>query len=134
MTFDSGTIDRYFAWDPQEDEEYRGNITGTGTIGGKGRSLLFAMRRLRESGDPLLDQVEITPSTFFGVGVFHDFLSSVPHLDTILGARDPDLLENAFLSTPLPDYAVKAVEKYLSTMTDPVVVRSSSKLEDSLKH
>ncbi len=35
MTFDSGTIDRYFAWDPQQDEEYRDNSTGAGTIGGK---------------------------------------------------------------------------------------------------
>ena len=75
MAFDSGTIDRYFAWDPQEDDEYRDQITGTGTIGGKGRSLLFAIRKLCESGDPLLQRVEITPSTFFGVGVYHDFLS-----------------------------------------------------------
>lgn len=134
MAFDSGTIDRYFAWDPQEDDEYRDQITGTGTIGGKGRSLLFAIRKLGESGDPLLQRVEITPSTFFGVGVYHDFLSGVPHLDTLIAARDPEALENAFLSAPVPGYAVQAVERYLSTMTDPVVVRSSSRLEDSLKH
>lgn len=134
MNFDSGTIDRYFAWNPQEDDEFRENITGTGSIGGKGRSLLFAMKKLRESGDPLFDRVEITPSTFFGVGVFQDFLSSVPNLEELLKSRNPERIEQAFLETPLPDYAVIAAEKYLSTMTDPVVVRSSSLLEDSLKH
>lgn len=134
MTFDSGTIERYFAWDPQEEEEYRGNITGTGTIGGKGRSLLFALKKLKESDEPLFEKIEITPSTFFGVGVFHDFLSSVPRLDSLLREKDPEHLENAFLATPFPDYAVRAVERYLSGMTDPVVVRSSSRLEDSLKH
>ncbi|HRX27667.1 MAG TPA: PEP/pyruvate-binding domain-containing protein, partial [Aminivibrio sp.] len=63
-----------------------------------------------------------------------DFLSSVPHLDSLLGTKDPELIENAFLATPIPDYAVRTVERYLSRMTDPVVVRSSSRLEDSLKH
>ena len=44
--------EEYFSWDPHDDPEFEPMIFGKGTIGGKGRSLLFALRKLRDSGDP----------------------------------------------------------------------------------
>lgn len=124
----------YFAWDPHNDSEFAPQIYGSGTIGGKGRSLLFALRKLRDSGDPQLMETKVPESIYFGISLFHDFLLGVPNFETLLANDDPDRLEQAFLSAPVPPLITKALGKFLKEMTDPVVVRSSSRLEDSLKH
>jgi len=49
-------------------------IFGKGTIGGKGRSLLFALRKLRDSGDPQLSNSKVPESIYFGIDIFHRFL------------------------------------------------------------
>ena len=124
----------YFAWDPHNDSEFAPQIYGSGTIGGKGRSLLFALRKLRDSGDPQLMETKVPESIYFGISLFHDFLLGVPNFETLLANDDPDRLEQAFLSAPVPPLITEALGKFLKEMTDPVVVRSSSRLEDSLKH
>lgn len=40
----------YFLWDPAGDSELSSLIVGDGHVGGKGRSLLFAMKALRDRG------------------------------------------------------------------------------------
>ena len=131
---DQETLSRYFSWDPREDPEFAPMLVGTGSIGGKGRSLLFAIRKLRSSGDESLAGVRLAPSRFLGVGVFREVASQIPDLEDLRRRHEPEAIEAAFLRVPLPEYVTAALQDYLATMTDPVVVRSSSVLEDSLKH
>jgi len=128
------TREEYFAWDPHNDPEFAPMIFGKGTIGGKGRSLLFALRKLRDSGDPQLSNSKVPESIYFGIDIFHRFLESVPSLDLLISQNDPERLEEVFLRTPLPATVTEAVRNFLSEMHDPVVIRSSSRLEDSAKH
>lgn len=109
-------------------------IFGSGTIGGKGRSLLFALRKLRDSGDPQLCNSKVPESIYFSIDIFHQFLESVPSLDLLISQNDPERLEEVFLKTPLPKIVTEAVRNFLAEMHDPVVIRSSSRLEDSAKH
>lgn len=124
----------YFAWRPQDDPDFAPMIYGSGTIGGKGRSLLFALRKLRDSGDPMLSATKIPKSIYFSVDIFHQFLEAVPNFETLIAQNDPERIENVFLATPLPKIVSEAVRRFLTEINDPVVVRSSSRLEDSTKH
>ena len=133
MASDRDQIETYFSWDPQENREFSHLIHGSGPIGGKGRSLLFALKVLRDAGDPDLDAVHLPPSIFISVQGFREFLARVPGLDELV-AGEPEQLEEAFLKVPLSEFIVDAVRAFIREMHDPIVVRSSSMLEDSLKH
>lgn len=124
----------YFAWDPKEDPEFAPFIHGNETIGGKGRSLLYALRRLRDSGDEQLAGTRVPLSIYFGIDLFHDFLGGVGRFDHLAASGDEEALERLFLAAPLPQAMWLALREFLSKTGDPVVVRSSSRLEDSLKH
>lgn len=126
--------DAYFSWNPKDDCEFSGQIYGNKTIGGKGRSLLYAIRRLRDSGDPQLAQTRVPDSIYFGIDHFHSFLEGVKQFDSLILSGDCDRIEQAFLAAPLPAEISRAVCEFLSVVRDPVVVRSSSRLEDSLKY
>ena len=126
--------DSYFAWNPKDDPEFSGLIYGEKTIGGKGRSLLYALRRLRDSGDERLAKTRVPLSVYFGIDLFHAFLERVESFDKIISCGDCALMESGFLSAPLPGIMRRAVREFLSGTDDPVVVRSSSRLEDSLQH
>jgi len=131
---DSMACRRYFAWDPREDAEFAPLLIGGGSIGGKGRSLLFAIRRLRDSRNELLAGVGLSPSRFLGVEVFEEFLTRVPNLAALRRKGDPLALEEAFRNTALPPFVAERLRDFLGDLRDPLVVRSSSLLEDSLKH
>lgn len=124
----------YFAWQPQDDPEFAPLICGRGAIGGKGRSLLFALRKLRESGDSQLQSTQIPQSVYFSVELFHQFLESVPRLELLIQRGEPDELLAAFNAVPMPAALTETVRRFLSAVSDPVVIRSSSVLEDSLKY
>ena len=134
MTDLEKTRQEYFAWDPHDDSEFAPMIFGSGTIGGKGRSLLFALRKLRDSRDPQLCSSKVPESIYFSIDIFHQFLESVPSLDLLISRNEPEMLEEIFLKTPLPKIVTEAVRNFLSVIHDPVVIRSSSRLEDSEKH
>ena len=134
MTSAEKAKERYFEWQPHDDPEFAPLICGRGTIGGKGRSLLFALRRLRDSGDTDMSRVKVPRSIYFSIEVFHKFLERVPSLDTLLACGDPEGIQRVFLLTPLPDEASLRIREFLSDMHDPVVIRSSSRLEDDVKH
>lgn len=124
----------YFAWNPKDDPEFSRMIYGNKTIGGKGRSLLFALRQLRDSGDTQLARTQVPTSIYFGIDLFLDFLEGVPEFEKLISCGDTDCLEQAFLSAPLPGIIKLAVREFVSSVRDPIVVRSSSRLEDSLKY
>ncbi len=133
MASDRDQIEAYFSWDPQENPDFSHLIYGTGPIGGKGRSLLYALSVLRDREDPMLEGVLLPPSIFISVQGFREFLNRVPALDELIEG-DPENLEEVFLAVPLSDFIVEGLREFLKQIHDPIVVRSSSILEDSLKH
>jgi len=126
-------VRRYFEWDPLDDPSFAHLIVGKGSIGGKGRSLLFAMAKLRESGIETLKRVVFPPSLFIATDSFDSVVSQIPNLEALKDGP-PEAIEDAFLATKLPDGVTDAVRGFLEKITDPIVVRSSSVLEDSLKY
>jgi len=124
----------YFSWNPAADPEFAPQIIGKGTIGGKGRSLLYALRKLRDSGDDTLAATRVLDSIYLSVDLFYQFIEKVSSLDSLIASGDPERLENAFLSTPLPQITTDALRGFLVNVRGPIVVRSSCKLEDSIKH
>lgn len=128
------TRDTYFAWDPKDDPEFSDLVYGEKTIGGKGRSLLYALRRLRDSGDAQLARTVVPASVYFGIDIFHNFLEGISRFDELISRGDTDYLERTFVSARLPEIMRRAVRDFLSEVDDPVVVRSSSRLEDSIKY
>lgn len=133
-TANEKTISEYFAWDPQNDPDFSSLIVGEGSIGGKGRSLLFGFRKIRDSVDPdLQEHVTIPVSLFIAVSSFRDVIRQIPNLEELQNG-DPAQLEEAFLRTTLPEEVRGRLAAFLSKMTDPIIVRSSSILEDSLKY
>ena len=134
MTSAEKAKEQYFEWQPHDDPDFAPLICGKGTIGGKGRSLLFALRRLRDSGDPDMSRVKVPRSIYLSIEIFHKFLERVPSLDTLLACGDPEGMERVFLLTPLPEEVSLRIRQFLADMNDPVVIRSSSRLEDDVKH
>ncbi len=124
---------KYFDWDPLEDTRFSDLIVGDGHIGGKGRSLLFAIARLWDTDNELSEKVIFPPSIFFSINVYRYVLEQIPDLEMIQ-CKDPEEIERKFLDTELPDYAIQAIRRFLINVTAPVIVRSSSLLEDSLKY
>ncbi len=124
----------YFNWQPQDDPEFAPLICGRGTIGGKGRSLLFALRQLRDSGDEQLAGTRVPRSIYFGIEIFHKFLEGITKFDALLAAGDPERIESVFMAAELPPEAKLFIRDFISDMCDPVAIRSSSRLEDDEKH
>lgn len=124
----------YFAWEPFEDPEFTPLLIGEGSIGGKGRSLLFAIRVLRDSGDAAFRYVELPRSRYIGSNVFKEFTAKIPNLDDLSKNASPEELEREFLKAELPGYVTNSISVFLAEMRDPVIIRSSSVLEDSLQY
>jgi len=122
---------------------YRNRI-GSGKIGGKAAGMLLARRILRkkdpELGPDISDSIRIPDSYFIGTEVIYDFrlINKLNHfmnqkyrpLDEI---RDmyPKIVE-AHLKGVFPENIVEQLREVLNYLGDsPIVVRSSSLLEDS---
>jgi hypothetical protein len=125
---------QYFSWDPSEDPEFAPMIIGGGSIGGKGRSLLHAIRVLRDSDNDRLRSVVLPRSRYLGTDVFSEFVSMVPGLDDLEARGLPEELEAAFAGVSLPSGVTKSISAYLVETRDPIVIRSSSLLEDSMQY
>ena len=106
--------ERYFSWDPSEDPEFAPFIIGDGTIGGKGRSLLFAIRSLRDSNEPLLRSVVLPRSRYIGTDVFKEFLQRVPDLESLRKTATPEELEAEFQKISLPEFVTKSLAGFLA--------------------
>ncbi len=130
---EAGSVtERYFRWDPLDDADFAHLIVGNGSIGGKGRSLLFAMAKIRDSGVETLKKVIFPPSLFIATDSFDYVLNQIPDLEE-LKKEEPEVIEYAFVQAKLPPEVSAAVRSFLEKVTDPIVVRSSSVLS-SLKY
>lgn len=103
----------YVNWDPLSVPEYRLATLGSGTIGGKAKGLLFAREVLKASRLPALTKVRIPESMFLATELFQEQMRCGE------GALCAGLRA--------------AVELILDRFSCPLAIRSSSRLEDSLK-
>jgi hypothetical protein len=133
MTSIENVRESYFSWNPSDDPEFEPLLIGGGPIGGKGRSLLFAVRALWGSDDDDLRAVVLPRSRYIGTDIFEEFIGGMPRLEGLVKNASPEELEAEFLRASLPESVTKSLSSFLAEMRDPVIVRSSSLQEDSLK-
>ncbi len=133
LELDREQVDRFFKWDPQDYPEYKSLIIGEGSIGGKARPLLFAKDVLHSYDDEDLKSIGFQPSIFIATGVFDEFISQ-PAAKSAISTGDYETIKRAFLSCELPKYVVDKIKAFLEDADFPLVVRSSSLKEDSIKY
>lgn len=117
------------------------SLIGTGKIGGKAAGIYLAWRILHDV-DETFDNatINIPDSFFIGTDVIYEFflMNKLEHhmnqkYRTVQEMRSeyPRIVED-FLAARLPDYVVTQVREVLASLgNSPVVVRSSSLLEDN---
>jgi CheY-like chemotaxis protein len=108
---------------------------GAGSIGGKARGLAFVGTLLKQFGirDHFSETRIIVPgSVILCTGVFDQFIEENNLRDVALGSSDEAEIRRRFQAARLPEQTVAQLASYLSGITYPLAVRSSSILEDSL--
>lgn len=107
---------------------------GSGSLGGKGRSLAF-LTFLHEEyglGSRFPDiPIGVPPAVVLGTDVFDRVLDAGDLRASALESRDEQMLLARFRATPLPGDVRDALASYLDLARYPLAVRSSSLLEDS---
>ena len=117
----------------------RRRMIGTGMIGGKAAGMLIARAVLHNDGDRWRDMLEPHDSFFVGSDVFYSYLVSNGCWPIRQKQRDPEqylsVAEEAqaqMLSGKFPDFVREQFAQMLDYFGQaPIVVRSSSLLEDS---
>jgi predicted DNA-binding protein YlxM (UPF0122 family) len=118
-------------------EEWTIGKIGGGSIGGKARGLSFFNRLLTEE-NPFCDlhdiHIFIPQSILIGTDVFDDFIR-LNHLESMYDSNLPDRqVARIFLQSDIPPTIIGDLRSIAQQFTDPLVVRSSSLLEDALYH
>ncbi|MBI5527866.1 MAG: histidine kinase [Deltaproteobacteria bacterium] len=108
---------------------------GSGSIGGKARGLAFISMLLNQYG--IRDnfpgvRVLVPGSVVLCTDVFNEFLAQNDLWHFALACADDAEIFRRFMAAEFPDKYVAQLESYLSGITYPLAVRSSSILEDSL--
>jgi hypothetical protein len=109
---------------------------GDGSVGGKGRGILF-IRNLLDNLDfgrylGELD-VKVPRTSFVGIDEFERFLESNGLWSYAFYEAESEVeLRSRFLSSPLDPGLVERLERFIATVTGPLAVRSSGLFEDML--
>jgi len=118
----------------------RVSIVGEGQIGGKARGLLFVLHRMGR-GETLPDYqhlVRFPRSTILATELFDDFMETNRLDEAVLaGCESPTRLaeiRDRFLAADFPPQWVGALAELLTRHVGPLVVRSSSVMEDDPDH
>ncbi len=123
----------------------RSRRIGRGKIGGKAAGMMLAWKILQQEDPadqfPLREHLDIPESYFIGADVFYDFLTINGLLDTVnqkyksreVVEEEYPQIQERFLQGKFPDGVVDRLLDLLEKIGDqPLIVRSSSLLEDSL--
>jgi CheY-like chemotaxis protein len=107
---------------------------GSGSLGGKGRSLAFLNFLIEEYG--LSEKfrhvaIGVPPAVVLGTDVFDRVLDVGDLRATALASTDDAALLDRFRAAPLPEDVRESLAAYLDVARYPLAVRSSSLLEDS---
>jgi CheY-like chemotaxis protein len=107
---------------------------GAGSLGGKARGLAFVRHLLykrRFSRRFPGIKIAVPPAVVISTDVFDRFLAENNLLDFAIHCDDDAEIQRRFLNAPLPASLRDDLTAFLSEVTYPVAVRSSSLLEDS---
>jgi hypothetical protein len=107
---------------------------GSGSLGGKARSIAFLNALLRKAGlEKQFDNIEIkTPHTFVICSeVFEKFLLENKLQAFAIEETNNNVIARKFLKARLPEKVTRDLQTLMEEITYPVAVRSSSILEDS---
>lgn len=117
-------------------EEYsQFSIIGSGSIGGKARGLAFMDRILADHFDPGKFPgvtVSIPRTLVLGTDVFDDFMRENDLLPQAVLDHSDGHIANLFINASLPSKVVGDLRDFIRNVKQPLAVRSSSLLEDSL--
>ena len=115
-------------------------LIGRGQIGGKARGLLFVIEHLAKGGDLTAhdDLLRFPDSLVITTDVFDEFMAANRLNEAVLARCDGKLsgpsLEERFASAQFPSAARDALAHVLKSEHRPLVVRSSSLMEDNAEH
>ncbi|HNO77191.1 MAG TPA: PEP/pyruvate-binding domain-containing protein [Phycisphaerae bacterium] len=117
------------------DEDF--TVIGGGELGGKALGLAAAKRIIAESG--LANEfagldVSIPRLTVVGTDVFEQFMTQNGLYEIASADSTDERIAHAFLQGELPPLIVGDLRALIARITTPLAVRSSSLLEDALKH
>lgn len=108
---------------------------GGGSLGGKARGLAFVRRLISTHGlrwrFPGV-RIAIPTTAVLGTDVFDSFLDANDLRSFAIDCQDDEELWQRFRETPFPEEAERDLTAFLEKVRQPLAVRSSSLLEDSL--
>jgi hypothetical protein len=107
---------------------------GSGSLGGKARGLAFVRHLLRKSRMTRRFpgvRISVPPAVVLATDVFDQYLAENNLLDFALHCEDDAEIQRKFLAAPLSASLNEDLKSFLTEVTHPLAVRSSSLLEDS---
>lgn len=108
---------------------------GTGSVGGKGRGLVFAkslIDHLELAGHIEGIEVKLPRTAFIGIDEFERFLESNGLMSFAYFEASPEAVVERFLTSPLDDELVARLDRFVRATDRPLAVRSSGLFEDML--
>jgi len=116
-------------------------ILGEGFVGGKAVGLIFAASAVEFEGEMLVSRPELLAfpdSTIVATGYFDTYMEKNALEDTVQAKCDMAVskmeMAQRFMTSSLPAKLVNELRRLLRTERRPLAVRSSSFLEDNMKH
>ncbi len=119
----------------ESDEDF--TVIGGGELGGKALGLAAAKRIVQEAFPPETIpgvQVSIPRLTVLGSEVFEQFMAKNDLYEVALADLSDERIAHAFVHAELPAAFVGDLRALIAEIHTPLAVRSSSRLEDALKH
>jgi len=127
--------------DIQDLQNIRSHRFGRGRIGGKAAGYVLAHAILRKVTPPeLRERIHMPQSWFLGADVFYHFMElnnftdqfNMKYKDEVEIRREHPLIQERFRNAPLPEEISEGLKAIIEkTSGSPLIVRSSSLLEDS---
>ncbi|MFQ6107033.1 MAG: PEP/pyruvate-binding domain-containing protein [Thermoplasmata archaeon] len=116
-------------------------VLGSGFVGGKAIGLMYAKSAIEKHGEVLCehqDMLRIPRSWILATDVFDDFVEINGVNEVVQSKCDGEIdvpeMNRSIISGQLPKYCMDFLENILRGERRPLAVRSSSFLEDSLRH
>lgn len=108
-----------------------------GSMGGKGRGLAFINALIQ--GEKLPETIDnvavrIPRTAIIGGHAYLQFITTKPFRDANAHRLNYSIIRRAALNTPLPDELMARLKEYLVHVTQPLAIRSSGLLEDSISY
>lgn len=115
------------------------HLIGEGHVGGKAAGIMFVKDHMERTPLTLYDDLILFPdSTVLTTSVFDEFIQG-NRLAQVVQARcrgelSPEKMAEEFLAADLPTWSVQRLRNFLERERRPLVVRSSSLMEDDPDH